>query len=125
MRYMSFGDKIAIATIVVVSVAIAILFSAIASNTGELYVKIESCGMEYASYPLNNFEKTIEIDTKFGYNEICIYNGNVWVSRSDCKDKYEMHQGRISKEGQMLVCIPNRLVIRIVSNDNQVDGVTY
>lgn len=125
MRYITFGDKIVIVLIIVISVAIFLLFVAGTNGTGELYVKIESCGEQYAVYPLNNFEKTIEIDTKFGYNEIKIYNGNVWVSKSDCNDKLEMLEGSISGEGQMLICMPNRLVVSIVSDDIRVDGVTY
>ncbi len=125
MRYITLADKIVIVSIIVISIAISIFFVAETKGTGELYVKIESCGEEYAVYPLNNFEKTIEIDTKFGYNEIKIYNGNVWVSKSDCNDKLEMLEGHISNEGQMLICMPNRLVVSIVSDDIRVDGVTY
>ena len=125
MISMTLGDKVVIAILIVISIAILLLFVTGAKGSGELYVKIESCGEEYAVYPLNNFEKTIEINTKFGYNEIRIYNRNVWVSKSNCNDKYEMTEGKIYKEGQSLICIPNRLVISVFSNDSMVDGVTY
>lgn len=125
MKFMTSFDKIVVVAIIVISIILAFVFVSGESNSGQLFVKIESCGEEFAVYPLDNFEKTIEIDTKFGYNEIKINNGYVWVSKTDCKDKIEVNEGKICKIGQKLICLPNRLVISIVSGKAKVDGVTY
>lgn len=125
MKYMTPYDKIVVVAIIFISIILAFVFVSGENKDGQLFVKIESCGEEFAVYPLDNFEKTIEIDTKFGYNEIKINNGYVWVSKTDCNDKIEVGEGKIYKPGQKLVCLPNRLVISIVSDITKVDGVTY
>lgn len=125
MRFMTPYDKIVVVAIIVISIILSFVFISGENNAGQLFVKIESCGEEFAVYPLDNFEKTIEINTKFGYNEIKISNGNVWVSKSDCNDKIEVNEGKICRLGQKLICLPNRLVISIVSAKTRVDGVTY
>ena len=125
MKFMTPYDKIVVVAIIVISIILSFVFISGENNDRQLFVKIESCGEEFAVYPLDNFEKTIEINTKFGYNEIKISNGNVWVSKSDCNDKIEVNEGKICKIGQKLICLPNRLVISIVSGNAKVDGVTY
>lgn len=125
MKCLTFGDKLVVAIVILIGILIALIFLTQSNNLDGLCVKIDVCGEEYAVYPLNNFEKTIEINTKFGYNEINIYNGEVWVSKTSCKDRLEMREGRISKEGQTLVCLPNRVVVSIISDKKSIDGVTY
>ena len=125
MRYITFGDKLVMVCVILISILISLVFVFGFKYGGELYVEIVSDGKEYASYPLNNFEKIIEIDNKFGYNEIRIYNGKVWVTASDCDEQTEINESPIYKEGQMLVCLPHRLVVSIVSGKRNIDGVTY
>ncbi len=42
-----------------------------------------------------------------------IADGKVWVARSTCPHKICMRMGKISRPGQIIVCIPNHLIIRI------------
>lgn len=64
----------------------------------------------------------LSIDTEFiitndagGYNTILVKNGAISVSEANCPDKYCIHQGAISGGPQPIVCLPNKLVIKIVS----------
>ncbi len=86
---------------------------------------VEVNGKEYGRYALEEKEpKTLAIKTEFGYNNIMIENGKVWVNESDCPDGLEIREGAISHSGEMLVCLPNRLVIRILGR-KEVDGFAY
>lgn len=98
-----------------------LLFS---GETGRLAV-VEIDGRRYGEYSLQEKDgKTLEIMTEFGYNKIVIENGAVRVTESSCPDGDEMAAGSISETGEMLVCLPNRVMIRI-TGEKEVDGLVY
>lgn len=45
-------------------------------------------------------------------------DGSVFFLHSDCPDQICVHGGKISADGQMLACVPNRLLVKIVSSDS-------
>ena len=71
-------------------------------------------GEEYESLELKeNLNKIIKIEEGLGVNEICINKGQVYMNHSNCTDKVCMRQGKISKIGESIVCLPNRVFIEI------------
>ena len=67
-------------------------------------------------------EFTIESDV--GYNTVHIENGEVWISDASCPDKICLSQGKISSDGEIIVCIPNKLSIKIIENEeNDIDFI--
>ena len=67
---------------------------------------------QYQQYPLQQ-EQRVLINSQQGSLEIQIANGKVWVFRSSCPTKTCMTMGKISRVGQVIVCIPNGILIRI------------
>lgn len=86
-------------------------------------IEVYSDGELYATYSLSE-ERTVVIQGAFGQNTVRIRNGKASVVSSDCKDKLEIKAGEISKCGEQLVCLPNRLVITVVG-EGDVAGVSY
>lgn len=71
---------------------------------------------EDGEYPIKNGEDL---------NIIKISGGCVWVESANCPDELCVRQGKISKNGQSVICLPHRLVIRIVSDkENKADAKT-
>lgn len=85
--------------------------------------------------------KIVEISfngKKFQYSlylnkEIILKNGNiiieitdnrVRVKKSDCPDKLCVKKGWIKNPGEFIICMPNKLVIQIIGDDNY-DSITY
>jgi hypothetical protein len=70
-------------------------------------------------------EQSTRILYNDGYNVIEITDGNVSVSEASCPDELCMKQGTISQIGAQIVCLPNRLVVRIESEQEtpSVDGI--
>ena len=64
-------------------------------------------------------EKTVS--TEFGTNVITVKDGKIAVTQADCPDHYCMQRG-FCDSGAQIVCLPNRLVIRFVG-EQEVDGV--
>lgn len=65
-------------------------------------------------YPLS--ENRI-LDT--GHLKVFVMDGKVWIEDSDCPDKVCEHTGKIAYENQTIVCVPNKVIVRISG-----DGLT-
>lgn len=65
---------------------------------------------------------SLNVDAEFtvkaengGYNTIVIRDGKIAIVDASCPDKICIHQGAVSSGAKPIVCLPNRLVIRVVS----------
>lgn len=97
-------------------------------NDGENRICVISVdGKEYASYDLDKIYKdeSLIIENKFGTNHIKITPDGVMVTYSDCPNKVEMIDRYINKPGEILVCMPHRLVIEIIGSDENVDALSF
>ena len=123
---MTKGDKIIFFSVLILSLFM-ILFSPgfLSKNVGKTVV-IEVDGEIYGKYDFVAQKKpnVLEIKTKYGYNKVVIENDGVYVLKSDCPDEIEIKQGKIKNAGEMLVCLPNRLVIKI-EGESEVDFFAY
>ncbi len=81
-------------------------------NTLVIYVD----GEIYGEYSLNS-DETIEINDEFGNNTVIIKDGEAYMVDADCPDGLCMKQGKISKAGQNIVCLPHRLVLEIKGDE--------
>lgn len=63
--------------------------------------------------------KVIEL----GGNTICIERDGVYMLYSSCPDKSCVKQGKITKAGTAIVCLPNRVVVRLLPDENTPDAV--
>ena len=53
-----------------------------------------------------------------GTNTLIIENGTARISEASCPDKICVHQGPISQSGELMVCLPNEVIVRIDSEDS-------
>lgn len=75
-------------------------------------------GEIYGSYPLS-VDGVIEITDKDGVvtNLLEISGGKAKMTEADCPDKLCMHQKAVSLDGENIVCLPNRVVVTVKSNE--------
>lgn len=50
-----------------------------------------------------------------GSNLLIIQDGTAWVEEATCPDKVCIHQGKVTLNRQMIVCLPNRMVATVVA----------
>lgn len=88
-------------------------------------VVISKDGSEYSVHPLNKND-TIPITGADGsVNLVRIADGKVEMIEANCPDKVCVHTRPAQKDGQSIVCLPNRVVIEIKSGKKQmIDGVS-
>lgn len=52
-----------------------------------------------------------------GSNTLVIENGEAWIADATCPDKVCIHQGKVSRSGEMIVCLPNLMIAKIVGEE--------
>lgn len=112
-----------IGIIVLASVLIVVFYST-HSQKGS-YVKVTIDGNVYGEYSL--FEsQTVEIKNQDGdiTNYLVIKDGYADITEANCPDKLCVKQKRISLDRETIVCLPNKVVVEIISNSSSdVDAV--
>ena len=121
-------DKTVIAFILLLAVVSYVIFSyAVFGGQGE-GVEIFVDGKEYGTYLFSDIDekKILRIDTESGYNVVEISKDGARMIETSCPDKVDIQSGKITKPGQMIICVPNKVFVRIISKGKlNVDKVTY
>ena len=121
---MTKGDKILIIFVVILSLASMGYIRKQGLSNQDKYISIQVNGEEIKKIIFDDsiIGKTLPLDTKYGYNLIEIGDNEIRVIEADCPDKYDVKQGSISRIGETIICLPNRLVIEIKGIET-VDGI--
>lgn len=77
-------------------------------------------------------EMPLNVDASFlagskegDYNLVVVENGKAYVSEANCVNQICKNSQSISKSGEVITCIPHRLVVTIISSEKEVDAVAY
>lgn len=110
-----------VALVVVIAVAGACLYFFRGEGNA---VTVSVDGKVIATYPLNE-DRVEDIYTeKDGHNRLVIKDGKAWVETASCPDGICAAHKPIHREGESVVCLPNKVVITVITADgNQGDGV--
>lgn len=100
------------------------LVTELGAESGD-YVTVSVDGEVKWTLPLSE-DTVMRIDRgEADYNILVIENGRAWVSEASCPDLKCVHMKKISRDGECIICLPNRLVIQAHSSEKQeVDGIT-
>ena len=85
-------------------------------------VSVSVDGKVIATYPLNvNRVEDIHTDGD-GLNRLVIKDGKAWVETASCPDGICAAHKPIHREGESIVCLPNKVVITVGTTDGD-DGL--
>lgn len=89
------------------------------------WVELYQDGVLIETLPLNK-DATIHILAKNGgENVVTIQDGSVQMTEATCPDQVCVRHGPTRETGDPIVCLPNRLVVKVVKRDaSSLDGVT-
>ncbi|MDO4464108.1 MAG: NusG domain II-containing protein [Bacillota bacterium] len=83
-------------------------------------------GKQVGAYPLEEDKIVIVTWGEDEYNLLMISDGTAFMSDADCPDKLCVKQNPISGNGESIICLPHKLVIRIAAKEeSKLDAVTY
>ncbi len=110
-------DLILVIAILVVA-AVSFIGYRFAHRAPAVVVEISSFGQVVETVDISK-DGTYEIpNTLGGSNTITVKDGQVSCTDASCPDKICIHQGYISHNGEMIVCLPNQMIAKVVGNDN-------
>lgn len=94
-----------------------------------LYGIIEVNGIEEEVINLTQVDQayTIKIGDNTHYNIIEVSPGSIGFIEATCPDQDCIRMGTLDRPGQMSVCLPNRVTIRVEGwgQDDDLDSTTY
>lgn len=89
-------------------------------GVGVVTVKVD--GKVTGKYSLAE-DQTVKING--GTNLLEIKDGKADMIEADCPDKLCVHQKAVSKNGESIICLPNKVVVEIESSEtSEYDAVT-
>jgi hypothetical protein len=93
------------------------LFSDVSAQSGAaLTVEISIEGRLWKSIPLDGAEYKERIETERGINDLVADASGVTIVYADCPDQLCVRMGRITRPGDILVCLPHQCVVELKSN---------
>ena len=115
-------DIMLIATLIIVFAAAFLIINFVVKKDGiTAVVKVD--GNIVYMLPLDkNASVTVE-GYQGGSNTVVIENGTVYMKDADCPDKLCEKTGKISKNGETIVCLPHRVVVEIQGGEGNVDSL--
>ena len=109
--------------ILVLLILAAVLWIALRPGDVGSYAVVSIHGKEYGRYPLDK-DLCIPIGED-EYNVLCITGGEVYISDANCGDYTCIRTGKISREGEQIICLPHQLIITITGSlESEIDAST-
>ncbi len=90
-------------------------------------VKVTVNGKPYATYSLSeNREVDIYTGNNKQLNRLIIKDGKAFIEAATCPDKICAEHRAIFRDGESIVCLPNRVVVTVIKSDKTAspDAVT-
>lgn len=110
--------------ILVCVLGVLYLFQILWTNEHAAKVQIRLGDKIYATYSLNQ-QREIHVHGKLGDAVISISQGKVRFAKSPCTTQYCVHQGWLTRAGQVAICIPNQISLELVGEAKSYDSLNY
>ena len=120
MKWFKWSDVLFTAILIAAALLLWVVFQT-SSAGGQAVIKLD--GKQIAVLPLQS--DSIYIVQGEYTNVIEIKDGLVFVRETDCPNKICQKQGSIQKNGQSIVCVPNKMTVVIIGGEEAtVDAIT-
>lgn len=124
-RYFKKSDILLLLVLILAGIALTVWIyspfrsSGDAASNPDLVLEIRQNGVTTQTLSLeqSDYSQTITSDSA-GHNTFTINNGVVEMTDADCGDHTCINTGKIEKAGESIVCLPHRLVLQIVTADD-------
>ena len=115
------GDWLVIAAS---SIAVIFMFQQFWSIAPASKLKIRQGNTVLGVYDLNQ-TRELKITGPMGNSLISITQGKVRFKQSPCHNQYCVHQGWLSRAGQVAICLPNQISLQLLGAKSAYDSLNY
>lgn len=112
------NDLILITVCLFAALAAFLLLNFLSTEGAEAKVTVD--GSVFGTYPLDRDAKIV-ISSENGTNTLIIENGSAYVENASCPDKLCEKMHAVSRSGESIVCLPNKVVIEITGREDGID----
>ena len=111
--------------LVIIVVVIAIIWFLMHNILGEKDVATVTVKVDGDMQGTYSLFKEQEILINEGSNVLIIKDGEAKMKEANCPDKLCVRQKAISKNNENIICLPNKVIVEVESNENsKLDAVT-
>ncbi len=98
-----------------------------AAEGSDVVIKLENNIVQRIPLSSISEPKELHVDLSNGkYIDVIIESDGVYVKEATCPDEVCKKTGKINRQGQSIVCLPNRVIIHFEGQvESDIDGVTY
>ena len=123
LKYFTKGDIVLVVSLFLLSVASLAGVRNLYKSGKNVVVEVEGRHVLELSLDKN---VTKSVEGPLGETIVVIEKGKANVIESPCPHKYCIRMGQISRRGEVIICVPNRVVVKIHggSEEESFDGVT-
>lgn len=94
------------------------------ANQASTEVLIKHEGVVIKTIPFDkNTDETYTFDDGEHYNLIIIKDGKAFVKEADCRDQICVKTNPIALNGEIIVCLPNKITVEVYSAEKQDSGL--
>ena len=105
---------------ILIAAAVILLIQLMGAARGELTVSVTVDGALYGTYSL---AEDIQVDIN-ETNRLIIEDESVRMEWADCPDQVCVNHVSISRDGESIICLPNRVVVSINGTESAgLDGI--
>lgn len=115
------ADYILLAVLIVIGTAVSAALSF--GHTGGDKVVIKVDGREYATYSLSE-DRTVTVENDGRTNVVVIEDGSVNVTEASCHNQVCVKHATISRTGESIVCLPNKMIVTIEGKGEDFDAIS-
>ena len=109
-------DYVVIIGVLAIAVILWIAFGQLWKSDGSM-VEVTVDGKVIGNYQLDQ-DQTVQIQDT---NILLIKNGKADMIEADCPDKLCVNQKSISKDGETIVCLPNKVIVTILGEQKSAE----
>lgn len=110
-------ELLIIAILLVISLGGIALFYGLNATDQPLSARVSRAGEVLATYPLSQ-DHTETFKDVSGYNILVISDGRARITEADCPDQICVKAQGISSPGEVIACLPHKLIVEIVTGEN-------
>lgn len=109
------GDLLAVGIVILLVIGVLTGLTALNGSESGTQAQIYQDGSLLRTVSLRE-EQTFAVEGRYT-NTVTVQNGRIAITSSDCPGGDCVHCGWISRAGNSVVCLPNRVEIRITGTD--------
>ena len=121
-RLLKKADLVLILSVTLFSLVLSALFLIHDFRNPQPMLEVSKDGEILGVYPLDE-DREFRIEGEEGYNLCRIENGTVRIMEADCRDHSCVRSLPLTKRGGTIICLPHRVVLRIIDGSGAPDAV--